>query len=253
MIIVAALIAVVQVVAQRNGVVSPISSVGTSLLSLGQSATQAVVSGVGNGVSTVLSLPHLAGDNHALAARNDALAAQNAQLQEQLSGYRQLAALQPLVAQDPKGVMARVIGFPPEDESRTVTIDRGSNAGVHKDDGVLAAGGVVGIVQEADPLSSKVVLITDYTSRLPAVVRRGRSWGIVRGNVTSVRMEYIAQDAPLKIGDTIVTGEGRTFHSGAVVGTVTAIERDDASLYQTAIVRPAVDLGALDRVVVVPH
>jgi rod shape-determining protein MreC len=118
---------------------------------------------------------------------------------------------------------------------------------------VLSARGVVGVVQEADPLTSKVLLITDYTSRVPAVVRQGRSWGIARGNLNTVRMEYIAQDAPLRVGDTIVSGEGRTFHAGAVIGVVTKIDRSDASLYQTAIVQPAVDLGALDRVVVVPH
>jgi hypothetical protein len=34
---------------------------------------------------------------------------------------------------------------------------------------------------------------------------------------------------------------------------VTAIERGDATLYQTAVLKPSVDFGALDRVVVIPQ
>ena len=37
------------------------------------------------------------------------------------------------------------------------------------------------------------------------------------------------------------------------IGTIVSIERGDATLYQTAVLRPAVDLGTLDRVVVVPQ
>jgi cell shape-determining protein MreC len=97
------------------------------------------------------------------------------------------------------------------------------------------------------------VLMTDYTSRIPAVVRRGRWWGIARGNLTSLRLEYVSQDASLKVGDVVVTGEGRSFHAGVPIGIVTQTQRGDATLYQTAVVMPAVNLGALDRVVVVPR
>lgn len=253
MIIVAALIAVVQIVAERNGVASPISVAGTSVLSFLQNASQSSVNGVRDTAASIAQLPQLRAENRELAARSQRLAQQNAELHEQVNAYAQLTALRPVMDAYANAAAARVVGYPPEGDLRTVIIDRGAREGVHKNDGVLSANGVVGVVQEADPLTSKVLLITDYTSRVPAVVRQGRSWGIARGNLNTVRMEFIAQDAPLKVGDVVVTGEGRTFHSGAVIGTVTKIDRSDASLYQTAVVQPAVDLGALDRVVVVPH
>lgn len=252
-IIVAALIAVVQVVAQRSGVASPITVAGSSVLGFVQNASQSAVNGVRGTASAIVQLPQLRNENAELAARNERLALQNAELHEQVNAYAQVTALRPVLATYANAIVARVIGYPPEGDLRSVTIDRGTRAGVHKNDGVLSANGVVGVVDEADPFTSKVLLITDYTSRVPAVVRQGRSWGIARGNLNTVRMEYIAQDAPLRVGNTIVTGEGRTFHSGAVIGTVTKIDRSDASLYQSAVVQPAVDLGALDRVVVVPH
>jgi rod shape-determining protein MreC len=164
------------------------------------------------------------------------------------AGQRALAPVVDLYG----GIEARVIGFPPENESRAVTIDKGSSAGVRRDEGVVSADGVVGRVVSVTPFSSSVVLVTDYTSRIPAVVRRGRWWGIARGNLSSVVVEYIEQDAPLRVGDVVVTGEGRSFHSGVPIGTVTEVERGNSTLYQTAVLKASVDLGALDRVVVVP-
>jgi len=186
-----------------------------------------------------------------LRTRNQRLVEENDRLAELASASAQQSALRPVVDLY-HGIEARVIGFPPENESRAVTIDKGSLAGVRADEGVVAAGGAVGRVIAVAPLSSTVVLVTDYTSRIPAVVRRGRWWGIARGNLTSVVDDYIEQDAPLRVGDVVVTGEGRSFHSGVPIGTVTQVERGTATLYQTVVLQTSVDLGALDRVVVVP-
>lgn len=232
---------------------SPLTTGATSVIAVAENAIAFVAGGARGAAQAVISLPALQHDNATLRAQNERLAAENAQLHELAAQYAAAADVRPVVDLNPKGIQARVIGFPPENESHTVTLDKGASAGVRKDDGVLARGGIVGRVESVGPLSSEVVLITDYTSRIPAVTRRGRYWGIARGNLSSVRVEYIPQDAALKIGETIVTGEGRSFHSGEPIGTIVSIERGDAALYQTAVVKPAVNLGALDRVVVVPH
>jgi rod shape-determining protein MreC len=245
-------VALVQINAQRSRAESPISTVAASLLGLGEDGIAATIGGVRWAAATVAALPQLERENARLRADNQTLVENNARLHELAAAYAAEAAVRVWVDLY-HGIEARVVGFPPEHESQAVTIDRGSAAGIRRDDGVVAGGGAVGRVASVGPFSSTVVLITDYTSRIPAVVRRGRWWGIARGNLSSVRMEYVPQDAPLKAGDVIVTGEGRSFHSGVPVGTVTAIERGDATLYQTAVVKPSVDLGALDRVVVIPR
>ena len=249
----AALLALVQIAAERAGSESPLTTAGMTLATFLESATSATIGGVRSAGSAVGSLPNLERDNASLRSQNLALIQENARLHELAAQYASAASLQPIVVANPRGIEARVIGFPPENESRTITIDRGSSSGVHKDDGVLGTGGVVGRIASVTPFSSQVILITDYTSRLPAVTQRGRFWGIARGNLSSVRVEYIPQDAPIRVGDVVVTGEGRSFHSGVPIGTITRIERGDATLYQTAVLNTAVDLDSLDRVVVVPQ
>ena len=243
--------ALLQIGAQRAGSVSPIASIAASIFDVGEAGVAATVRGVRTLGTTIVSLPALERENASLRARNRALIAENARLHELAAQYAAEGAVRPVVDRY-KGVEARVIGFPPENDSRAVTIDKGFRAGVRRDDGVIGAEGIVGRVAAAGPFSSTVVLASDYTSRIPAIVARGRWWGIARGNLNSVVVEYIPQDAPLHVGDSVVTGEGRSFHSGVPIGVVRAIERGDGTLYQTAVLKTRVDFGALDRVVIVP-
>lgn len=246
------MLALLQIAAQRNGTTSPIATVVGSVFGFAEAAIATTIRGARALGTTVVALPGLERENARLRARNRRLVEENARLHELAAAYAAESAVRPVVDLY-HGVEARVIGFPPENESRAVTIDKGFRAGVRRDEGVLDADGVVGRVLAVGPFSSTVVLASDYTSRIPAVVQRGRWWGIARGNLGSIRLEYIAQDAPLRVGDVVVTGEGRSFHSGAPLGVVTAIERGDATLYQTAVLKTFADLGALDRVVVVPQ
>lgn len=251
-IIVAALVALVQVTAARSGGTSPLSAAFDSVAQLFQTGAGTASIAVRNGAGALIRTPGLIGTNARLDAENAKLNAENARLTERLAGLTAEHELAPVLADYPRSIESRVIGFPPENESQTLTINKGSHDGIGRDDGVVSARGVVGRVLEASPFAAKIVLITDYTSSIPAMVQRGHWWGIAKGNLTSVRLEYISQDAPVRIGDRVVTGEARSFHSGALIGTVKKVERSDTGLYQTAVVEPAADLGALDRIVVIP-
>jgi cell shape-determining protein MreC len=98
-----------------------------------------------------------------------------------------------------------------------------------------------------------VLLITDPTSRLTAQIQHGRYWAIAVGTLTRVKLRFISQDAKLRIGARVVTGEGRSFHAGIPIGRIEALEPMNAgALDQSAIVDPAVNLAALTRVLVIP-
>lgn len=252
MIIVTALVALIQVSAARAGTPSPLT---TTLTTAGMAIEEAISFAVGavrGGGQAVVNIPSLGHENAALRQQNVALQQDNLRLHELLAAYQQDTGLAPRLAEYPRAIRARVIGFPPENGIQSVMIDKGTREGIARDDGVLSADGVVGRVVEAGPFTSKVALLTDFTSTIPAIVQRGRYWGVAQGNQNSVRLDYVSQDAPLRIGDAVVTGEARSFHSGALIGTIVKIERSDSSLYQTAIVKPAADFSRLDRIVVVP-
>jgi rod shape-determining protein MreC len=251
-IIVAALLALVQVSAARAGAPSPVTAALTTSAIAVEEAVAAITGVIRGSGQAVAGLPGLAHENKALRAENIKLERDNERLHELLAAYQQDVAIAPRLQEYPRAIEARIIGFPPENGIQSVMIDKGTREGVSRDDGVLSARGVVGRVVEAGPFSSKVALLTDFTSTIPAIVQRGRYWGVAKGNQSSVRLEYVSQDAPLRIGDKVVTGEARSFHSGALIGTIVQIERSDSSLYQTAVVKPAADFSTLDRVVVVP-
>ncbi|MDH2908706.1 MAG: rod shape-determining protein MreC [Candidatus Eremiobacteraeota bacterium] len=250
-VIAAAALAIVQIRAQRAGAPSPIAVTASYLIAGSENLVAGIGNTIGGGASAVLSFPSLRARNAALVASNEALIERNARLHQELADALAIAGIGRLREQNPRAIEARVIGFPPEGATRSITIDRGSLAGVRRDDGVLAPGGVVGHVTQVTPLEATVLLATDFSSRIPAVVRNGRWWGIARGNLQSIRLDYVTLDAPLRIGEIVVTGNGRTFRAGIPIGRIVKIDRNDSSLYQTAILQPSVRLNALDRLLVV--
>jgi rod shape-determining protein MreC len=252
-IIVAALLALLQLDFIRAGRASPLTVVITSVSAWAQLAATTVVRVTHDGFSAIVSAPQLAHDNAALQAENARLAAENRALTETLAGVPAAASLERAQATNPSGIAANVIGFDPENALHEITIDRGAKDHVQVDDGVVTGEGVVGRIVEVDPLSAKVLLINDPTSRLTAQIQQGRWWAIAVGTLTRVKLRFISQDAKLKLGARVVTGEGRSFRAGVPIGRIEALEPMNAgALDQSAIVEPAVNLNALTRVLVVP-
>jgi rod shape-determining protein MreC len=251
-IIVAALLALLQLDFVRSGRPNPIAYAVTSATAWLQLAAATVGNGARASVATVTSLPQLARENATLRARVTNLSEENQTLSETLARVPEEASLARAQLLAPDGIAATVIGFDPENAERTITIDKGLRDGIARDDGVMTGDGVVGRVVEVDPLSSKVLLIDDPTSRLPALVQRGRWWAIAVGTQTRVKLRFVSQDAKLRAGDVVVTGEGRSFHAGVTIGHIRSIDPMNAgALDQSAVVDPAADLGALTRVLVV--
>jgi rod shape-determining protein MreC len=235
----------------RQGRPSPISATVTTIATYAQLAVATVTSGVRGAFGAVVDTPQLARANGVLLAQNARLTAENRQLTEALArvpAERDLALAQ---LAHPGGIPATVIGYDPEATQHVVTIDRGMRDHIVVDDGVVTADGAVGRVIEVGPISSKVLLIIDAASKLPAVVQHGRWWAIAIGTQTRVKLQYISQDAKLHVGDVVVTGEGRSFHAGTPIGRISHIAAANAgALDQSAIVEPAVTFGSLSRVLV---
>jgi rod shape-determining protein MreC len=251
---VAALVALLQLDFARAGRTSPLTMTVTTVSAYLQLAVTTVANVARGGFDTAVRTPGLAAENGRLRAANADLHRQNDELQERLA---RIPAAQDLTAAKlahPDGIEATVIGYDPEAATHVITIDRGAKDGIRRDDGVVTGRGVVGRVVELGPISSKVLLVIDATSKLPAVVQHGRWWAIAVGTSTHVKLQYVSQDAKLHVGDRVVTGEGRSFHAGVLIGRIQQLAPTVAgALDQTAVVQPAADLSALSRVVVLPQ
>jgi len=116
---------------------------------------------------------------------------------------------------------------------------------------VVASDGLVGrVVLVAHPYA-KVQLITDRAASVGAMVARTRRQGVVRGSDRGqLEMAFVPLQADVKVGDTVLSaGIDGVFPRGFPIGTVTAVEPGDELFYRIAL-RPAVDFGEIDQVVV---
>ncbi|MBI2264872.1 MAG: rod shape-determining protein MreC [Armatimonadetes bacterium] len=152
-----------------------------------------------------------------------------------------------------KTIPAEVVGRDPTRWFHTVLIDKGSSHGITKDMIVLTPGGLVGRIFQVSPFVSRVLLILDPDSAVPAQIAEGRTLGIVFGQGgDQCIMKYIAHDAPIKEKDTIVSsGMGELFPKGTPIGRVSAVIKKEDVLFKMARIRPLVDFAAIESVLVV--
>jgi len=172
-------------------------------------------------------------------------AAENAALRDML-GFRQVKpALAPLGAE--------VIGRDPSNLLSYLILDHGAADGVARGMPVITVRGLVGQITEVSPRTAKVLLITDVSSSVSALVQESRATGVVQGQLGGrLIMRYIPQTQKVEVGNVILTsGLGGKFPKGIVIGQVTAVHQRDVELFQEAEIRPSVDFHALEMVLVV--
>jgi rod shape-determining protein MreC len=159
-------------------------------------------------------------------------------------------------------VPARVVGLGPSQSfSRTVTIDAGSDAGVHPDLTVVNNDGLVGRVLRVTRSTATVLLIVDADSVVGGRVGRSMEVGFLHGRGVlggdgRLDLELVDDTAIPAKHDTVVTWGsegGGPYVAGVPVGRVTSVYSSLRETAQRAVIDPYVDFGALDLVgVVVP-
>jgi rod shape-determining protein MreC len=153
---------------------------------------------------------------------------------------------------DRPALPAQVIGEDASSWARTVTIDKGTRVGLRVGLPVVAADGVVGRIIKTAPNSSRVLLVTDASSAIAALVQRTRTRGVARGRGEGMTLDYALRDVELQKNDLLVTsGMGGVFPKGLPLGYLAAVERDEFGLFQKVEISPAVDFSHLEEVLVV--
>jgi rod shape-determining protein MreC len=191
-----------------------------------------------------------------LQARVDELERENEGLNEIEGEYQLLLDLFNRARQQPDftRLTAAVIGQDTSPSLRSIIIDKGSEDGIVVGMPVESARGLVGQVFRTTGNSAQVVLISDNASSIPARLGSSRATGLLRGGGLggSVSIDWIDLQYEIAIGEVVLTsGLGGKFPQDMVIGRVIEVQRNEAELFQRAIVQPAVEFDALEIVFVI--
>lgn len=245
---------------RSTDVVRAVSAVGTQALVPVQRILAETGVSTNRFIQAIGEIDRLRTANADLRAANDRLTLENVRLREQAVTAQQATKLEGLQRSLPyTTIAAPVIARDPSGILRSLVIGVGTDQGVKVGDVVLSDLGVVGRVGEAGTNYAKVLLITDSSSAVSALVQNSRANGIVRGQYgDTLVMEWILQSDPVKPGDIVVTAglafgnELRSLYpKGLVIGKVTDVVKAEVAAYQRAIIEPAVDLRKLENVLVI--
>ena len=153
---------------------------------------------------------------------------------------------------DRAALPAQIIGEDASNWARTIIIDKGTRAGLRTGLPVVAAQGVVGRIIKIAPGSSRVLLLTDASSAVAALIQRTRTRGIIRGRGANLSIEYALRDDDIQVGDLLVTsGMGGVFPKGLPLGLVESVEKGQFGLFQQVKAAPTIDFSLLEEVMVI--
>jgi len=150
-------------------------------------------------------------------------------------------------------VRGRVIGYEPNNFMSVLIVDIGRQDGVQKGMPVVTERGLVGHIHKVGANWAKVLLITDPSSSVAALVQSSRAPGLVSGRLgQDLVMDYIPQEETVSVGDVILTsGMSGNYPKSLLIGQVLEVEQRDIDPFQRAIVRPSVSFEKLETVLVI--
>lgn len=153
---------------------------------------------------------------------------------------------------------ARVSERSTDNWSNTLTLSRGSDAGLEVGDCVITeTGALVGVLREVGVNWSTVSTVINTTTQLGGIVNRTYSAGVLEGDFTlmgqgKLKLSYLSDSAQLVSGDEVLTsGKGGVYPSGLVVGTVDGVFTDPSGINRYAVVTPTAVLEDLTEVFII--
>ncbi len=156
---------------------------------------------------------------------------------------------------DYRPVTATVIGKTPNIWYSTVTIDKGTSAGVQVEDPVINSEGLVGKVTLAASDGAQVSLITDSSMGVSARIGSSSATGIVQpkvGDPNDLLLQYLPGGTVALKGEyvytsgTVASPDDSLYPRGIPIGQVTSV--DEESAYESVNVHPLANLRNLDVV-----
>lgn len=217
---------------------------------------QAARVGLGRLILGFLSGPFLLEQNQTLRNQLAAALAHEETHRELSEENSRLRALIGFKKRSPWAVIpAEVIGRDLGLWSRTLLLDKGTRDGVRNGMAVTTPVGLIGRISEVGGASSRVILVTDPHFRVSATLASSRISGLAAGTASGeCLLAYLPVNAELKEGEKVMTSGGRSFcPEGIWIGSVGKPQPDSSKLFLFSRIRPAVQAGAVEEVLILKH
>lgn len=127
--------------------------------------------------------------------------------------------------------------------NRTITIYKGSNDGIKKNNLVINQKGLVGIIKKANKNSSVVELLYNENLNMSVLVKG--YYGILEYQNGKLIIEGINNIADIQVGDKVTTSDISIYPDNIFVGEVSEINYDKYEIEQILTVEPAVDFDSI--------
>jgi rod shape-determining protein MreC len=113
--------------------------------------------------------------------------------------------------------------------------------------------GLVGRVDAVINSAARVQLITDTSSAVNIRLEKAKREAVLTGTVAGdLVLDLVSQDVSLEPGDLVLTsGLGGGYPAGLIVGQVLNMRRQDADLFQQAVIQPVVDFTKLKIILII--
>jgi rod shape-determining protein MreC len=154
-------------------------------------------------------------------------------------------------------VTARVIQRSPTVWFSDVTIDKGSSAGIERNDTVVNGDGLVGRITDLTSGTAQVQLITDHDNAVSAQVLPSGPTGIVEpevGDPEDLLLDFIDNEETIQVNQTLATAGwsngaiSSAYPPGIPIGRVSEAEAAAQERFQRIHVTPFADLRQLEWV-----
>ena len=207
--------------------------------------------------------------------RYEALEAENAALKEQLANMEDVARQADATERENTRlrnklnfkethetydeVDAYIIGWSSTDWSNTVTINRGSNAGIAENMvAITDVGEVVGLVTQVGPNFAVVKTVLDSTLEISATITTSGyngmvSGGYIEGNEKFLQMDYLPSSSIIRNKDQVVTSGSTVYPRGLILGQVVDAGFKETGVAKYAVLQPAADISSLEQIFIVTN
>lgn len=172
-----------------------------------------------------------------------ALEKENEQLRDFLKAAPQSTAQKTLLSQ--------IMAIDSDLFTQEVLLDKGSKDGVYVGQPVLDSTGIMGQIIQVNPMTSRMLLITDTRSAVPVRNLRSGVRGIVVGKGQQGQLALINMPvtADIKAGDILVSsGLGGRYPAGHPVGIVGSVKQTSEEQFAVITVTPSAQLARSQHV-----